>query len=770
MDYDPPPMTAVSTDLTDSSSHSLLAAHDFLCRLIDRSQVGVIAWQNDRCVLVNDAMLNLCQCSADQLESQQQFVALIHQPQQAQLKQRRHGCYRLQYRLRLANGSYRAVCEWGMQHGEHHQSYIVAIDHWLKLEQQYQYLEQTLRALMVLMPTPLIEIDTQHDRIITSNQAAETFFNQTTLTHCSLTDLLPAQQALSIQHDCRKALKTTGNHNLTTMVLDTNDGKRHFIQGACRTISNQADNEDQTTQHRVVIWFHDYTAEHCQVQNRQIRQLSDQFCQDITSTLLAKRFDPAVASALKNLGLFLNTSGTALYWPEQNTWQQQHVALIDTDQTPPETLDLPATWQDGPTQFAVPQHIPGYFKAIPAHSLAFCPIQQQNGPAGLLIIWQQQSRAWSRDEQRCLNQISNALALAQERQRLALANEQATQQAMDQARAKAKQFNELSHQLSIPLASLLGSIDRDQSTTSMIPSVKVHSERLLALLHHQEVLKQFDASNLFLQEQLITPDEIITTCVDLCQQYLGPDHHIEVRHTTTTTTLLLDPDKLKQLIQHLISWSLRSGCQTVVLQTQFRQGLWSVSTPLTERSVQFNSHRRLVEALSQALNGEFYIEPERAIVRIKIPETAHNITATDIHQTRQGTAAQADALVLIVEDDATSREYLKLILNHLHYRCLIATDGQQALELLQQRQQQGIELPQIILMDCQMPIMDGFACTKAIRQSDEPLNSIPIVALTAHSLESDRQRCLAAGMNDYLRKPVNRKDFKRMIKRVLTTV
>ena len=77
-----------------------------------------------------------------------------------------------------------------------------------------------------------------------------------------------------------------------------------------------------------------------------------------------------------------------------------------------------------------------------------------------------------------------------------------------------------------------------------------------------------------------------------------------------------------------------------------------------------------------------------------------------------------------------------------------AADGQEAVELCQG------ERFDLILMDCQMPIMDGFEATRAIRQSNNPNHDVPIIAVTANVMSGDRERCLEAGMNDYVKKPI----------------
>lgn len=105
--------------------------------------------------------------------------------------------------------------------------------------------------------------------------------------------------------------------------------------------------------------------------------------------------------------------------------------------------------------------------------------------------------------------------------------------------------------------------------------------------------------------------------------------------------------------------------------------------------------------------------------------------------------------VLLVEDNPVNREVSTGMLELLGYQVLIAEDGQQALTI------SAAETVDLILMDCQMPVMDGFTATAGIRNRERELQTprIPIIALTANAMEGDRERCLAAGMDDYLSKP-----------------
>ena len=123
-------------------------------------------------------------------------------------------------------------------------------------------------------------------------------------------------------------------------------------------------------------------------------------------------------------------------------------------------------------------------------------------------------------------------------------------------------------------------------------------------------------------------------------------------------------------------------------------------------------------------------------------------------------------LIMVVEDDRTSREYLRLILESMKHEIITAGNGAEALEMLSQREHNREKLPDLILMDCLMPVMNGYEATRAIRQSTSGLPT-PVVALTAQAMSGDRERCLAAGMTAYLSKPVSRRDFSTVLDHLL---
>ena len=117
-----------------------------------------------------------------------------------------------------------------------------------------------------------------------------------------------------------------------------------------------------------------------------------------------------------------------------------------------------------------------------------------------------------------------------------------------------------------------------------------------------------------------------------------------------------------------------------------------------------------------------------------------------IHTPRHAKAAARTSRILVVEDNPTNRSVALAQLEKLGYQADAVSNGAEAMEALH-KSEYGL-----VLMDCEMPTMDGMEATRRIRQSDKSL--IPVIALTADAMSGDRDKCIEAGMNDYLSKPV----------------
>ncbi len=129
-------------------------------------------------------------------------------------------------------------------------------------------------------------------------------------------------------------------------------------------------------------------------------------------------------------------------------------------------------------------------------------------------------------------------------------------------------------------------------------------------------------------------------------------------------------------------------------------------------------------------------------------DAAHTDSLVTRHVLMESTA-QSRPLILVAEDNAVNQKLAVRLLDKMGYRADVASNGLKVLEALSRISYAAI------LMDCLMPEMDGFAATAAIRTREQRTGAhIPIIAMTANAMQGDKERCLAAGMDDYLSKPV----------------
>jgi CheY-like chemotaxis protein len=117
--------------------------------------------------------------------------------------------------------------------------------------------------------------------------------------------------------------------------------------------------------------------------------------------------------------------------------------------------------------------------------------------------------------------------------------------------------------------------------------------------------------------------------------------------------------------------------------------------------------------------------------------------------------------ILLAEDNVVNQKVACRILEKLGYRVDVAADGQAAFEAWQSGRYH------LILMDCQMPVMDGYETTRKIREHEAGAQHVPIIALTAHAMKGADNQCRAAGMDDYLSKPIDRDQLQNSLNRWL---
>jgi len=214
--------------------------------------------------------------------------------------------------------------------------------------------------------------------------------------------------------------------------------------------------------------------------------------------------------------------------------------------------------------------------------------------------------------------------------------------------------------------------------------------------------------------------------------------------------------------------------QVAILDCQM-PGMSGIDLALALKSIPVAQHIKLLLLTSAAQRGDarkaqengfsaYLTKPVRrdelincmAIVmglKSALEEDAQLVTKHTVREAQQARKPR----ILLVEDNRVNRKVVQHMLQSHDLTCDMALDGAEAIKAVAGKEYD------IIFMDCQMPIMDGYACTEKIREMESGRKRTPIIAMTAHAMQGDKEKCMAAGMDDYLSKPIDFDVLFRMI-------
>ncbi|MEZ7276433.1 response regulator [Pseudoalteromonas sp. 68 DY56-GL68] len=193
-----------------------------------------------------------------------------------------------------------------------------------------------------------------------------------------------------------------------------------------------------------------------------------------------------------------------------------------------------------------------------------------------------------------------------------------------------------------------------------------------------------------------------------------------------------------------------SSDQQAKLFTEFTQADISTTRKYGGTGLGLTISKRIVELM----NGELKLESEQgkgSVFTLCVPVQMSELTLVD-NQSAQKPELQG-VNVLIVEDNPVNQLVLNKMMHETQCTIKQASDGVEALKALESF------MADIILMDCQMPHMDGYQCTQAIKSEPDRYGKAVIIAITANAFEDDQKRCLEAGMDDFISKPINKDEL-----------
>ncbi|MCC4222026.1 response regulator [Vibrio campbellii] len=354
----------------------------------------------------------------------------------------------------------------------------------------------------------------------------------------------------------------------------------------------------------------------------------------------------------------------------------------------------------------------------------------------------------------------------------------------------------MSHEIRTPLNSVLGMLDilrqstLTESQSEVLNQMECSADLLLAIISDILDLSKIESGSFRLSEQWTNLRDAVTLVISQQKQVaISKNLSFEYQcNLDNNKQYWIDSTRLSQVLFNLIGNASKftdfGGINVSVIErdgelvisvvdtgigipqskighlfTAFHQGDSSITRRFGGTGLGLAITKHLVEMM----RGTISVKSEENVgshFEIKIPVLTRNNQDRPVKIEPNHPSKAVN--LLVVEDTESNQLVIKLILNKLGHNVFIASHGAEAIAFLEE-QRQNID---IILMDVSMPIMDGITATRLIRQKGI---NIPIIALTAHALESDKTTCMKAGMDGFVSKPVRRQEIYEAIQSLVET-
>lgn len=380
---------------------------------------------------------------------------------------------------------------------------------------------------------------------------------------------------------------------------------------------------------------------------------------------------------------------------------------------------------------------------------------------------------------------------------------QAANETLERAsRLKDEFLANMSHELRTPLNAVIGLSESLQVNTygelnprqlKTVDVIRQSGRHLLELINDILDLSKIGAGMVELQYETINLKKICeASLLMVAEAALKKEIQITMFITEEVQTINADHRRLKQMIVNLLSNAVKFTSQNGQIKLEVlpendyavRFTVWDngigisadqlgnlfkpfvqVDSSLTRRYEGTGLGLALVRQLAEMHNGSIGVESELGkgssfyfiIPKLAMQNYAREETMPDEISIEENTISPSSTTILLVEDNPTNMMFTSDYLTMKGYNLVTAENGLMAIE------KAYIHYPNLILMDIQMPELDGIETIKRLRSSPE-FATVPIIALTALAMPGDRERCLAAGANEYLAKPVS---LKKLLDRII---
>jgi len=386
-----------------------------------------------------------------------------------------------------------------------------------------------------------------------------------------------------------------------------------------------------------------------------------------------------------------------------------------------------------------------------------------------------------------------------ERRAAEAAKEAAREAALQMAHAKSGFIANVSHEIRTPMHGILGmsglllKTPLDGQQREYVATLKSSAEGLLTIINDILDFSKIEAGKLAIEQVAFSPAALAQGVATLFQaRALEKNLHLKLTLPDAPPAALLgDPTRIRQILLNLIDNAIKFTHQgEVELRAAFETAEGAVNCLFTVRDsgigMSAETQARLFQAFSQAdssttrryggtglglavssqlaelMGGQLTVESEpgtgsRFTLALRLPAT----TLPLVELPAQQAAIQLQGRILVVEDHPVNQKMLAHQLREMGLQYAVAASGAQALDMLEK------EMFDLVLMDWQMPEMDGLDATRQIRRLPTDVRHIPVVALTANANTDFREISLTAGANDYLSKPYTEAALAALLKQWL---